>query len=145
VQLLEVAGEHADEVDDGVGTLHRATGGRRIGDARRHELGLAQSAERLQIIGVRRIALGDPHARAGLHQFLRDIAAKKAATAEQRHQGHHLSLPDSDAAPQRPSHRNASTCRAMQVRAPWPTPQVDKPATGHLKAAAYPVPRWRNW
>ncbi len=128
---LHLAAHHADQIDDRIGPLDRARHRVRPGDVGRHELGLAQSALRAQEIGLARIALRHPDARARLHQFACDIAAQKAPAADQRHQ---LVRHDRPYSPD------------FLCTAPLPRKKaVDKDSNPTLKAQAYPVPRWRNW
>jgi hypothetical protein len=57
-----------------------------IGHVGADEPELANLAERLDEVGVARLAGDDPGARAGLEQLLANVAADEAAAAENRHE-----------------------------------------------------------
>jgi hypothetical protein len=57
-----------------------------IGHVGADEPELADLAQRLDEVGVARLAGHDPNARAGLEQLFADVAADEAATAENRHE-----------------------------------------------------------
>ena len=79
---LELALEDADEVDHRVAALDRAPHLIGVAYVGGDELGLAEPAQRLEEIGLARVALRDSDARAGLVERLGDIAADETAAAE---------------------------------------------------------------
>ena len=83
---LERALEDADQIDHRVRALDGGGDGGLVGDVGADELDLAEPAERLQIPGPARVALGGADADAGLQQRLGDVAAEKAAGAEHGHE-----------------------------------------------------------
>ena len=132
----DITAERADEIDDRIGTMDGARD--RLGPSHvgGDELRLAKPTQRLQEPCVARIALCDAQARARREQCLRDIAAQKAAAADQRDQ---------------PVVHLHAVSRHPIIAAPCPAaPRLTRPATAPLDAPAYlnfmfSVPRWRNW
>ena len=83
MDLLHFGSEHAAEVHDRARAMDRAADALSIGDVRYFEAELADLAERLDDIGLARIALGNPHPHTAAEQEFADIAADKSAAAEQ--------------------------------------------------------------
>ena len=75
--------EDADQVDRGIGPGERGGDGGLVGHVGADELDLAEPAQRLEEPGAPGVAPGDADAHAGLQQRLGDVAAEKAAAAEQ--------------------------------------------------------------
>ena len=99
---LHPAAEDSDEVDDRGGAIDRTPDAGWLGDVRLDESELADLAQRLDEIGVARIARGDTHPDALFEQEFADVAADEAVAAENRHQ---LLIPLDHRAPDRPAWR----------------------------------------
>ncbi len=137
---VHLAGEDADQIDHRVTAGDSAADGIGLGDVGRDKLGLAEAAQWLHKKGALGVAPDDPHPHAALQQRLRDIAPQEPATAEQRHQLCHrqtILVSKSQSAVALPPPRQENKHREKIA--------VDSPANPPLSAAAYPVPRWRNW
>jgi len=86
MQSAIVAAAHPNEIHHRVGAFECAREGLGLADVSRHELGLAEPAQGFEKKGLAGIALRNADTRAGREQFLRDIAAEKSATTNQRYQ-----------------------------------------------------------
>src|SRR5438067_7470680 len=86
VDGLHLAAEHADKVDYRLGVLDGAADTRGVGYVGLDEAELPDLAQRLDEIGVARIARGDAHPDSAFHQELADVAADEAVAAEHRDQ-----------------------------------------------------------
>src|SRR6185436_18172233 len=80
---VEIALEDAHQIDHPVGAVGDGGERRWVAEIGADELGLAEPAQRLQEISATGLALGDADAKAGAEQRLGDVAADKAAAAEQ--------------------------------------------------------------
>ncbi len=86
VNRFHLAAEDADKVHDCARAVDDTPHAVRISDVRLDETELADLAERLDEIGIARIARGDAHADPAFHQELADVAADESVPAEHRHQ-----------------------------------------------------------
>jgi hypothetical protein len=74
--------EYTAQVDDRGRTMNCSANAFRIGDVGPDEAELPDLAERLDDIGLARIALRDPDTNAGFHQEFANVTADESTTAE---------------------------------------------------------------